>query len=262
MQSLRVLRASVVNVGLWFVVLLIPNLAEAGGFVAVPAARLCVPGEEHTYDVLWGVIPLGVLRARCDEKVVVNGNPAFHISVYADSHPWLLFLSLHELFESWIDASEVFCRKEIAHIDIGSDKSTETYTFDCGRKKLHYDLRPVGKPMEEGDVDMTCPSQDLVSFAYVARALSFTPGVWEASLSTLVHAEMKETVLRSAGIRQTVKVAGGDRPAVLVTGDARYKTPEGFTGRFRIWLSDDDLRIPLRGQLKIVLGWITIEYVR
>lgn len=222
-------------------------------------SAVCIPGEEHIYEVRWGVIPLGILRARTDNRLPFGEASAYRVAVYADSHPWLIFLTLHELYESWIDADEVFCRKEIAHLEIGAEQSLETYDFRYGPRKLHYLLEPVGKEREEGDVDLPGRSQDIVSFAFFLRAMAHAKPPWEATVSTLVHAEMKPTFLRCNGTREEIVIGEKHYRALRIDGEARYKTPEGFSGRFVVWVADDATRLPLRAQMKIFVGWITVE---
>lgn len=64
---------------------------------------------------------------------------------------------------------------------------------------------------------------------------------------------------------QSAAFPGDDIHAYLVEGNAHFSGPFGFSGRFRAWFKDDELRIPLEARVHIFLGSVRVrltEYER
>ena len=59
-------------------------------------------GEELTYKVSWGFIRLGTLHLSIEDTVKIDGTPTYFTKLKLDSNPWLFFVNMHSVFESYL----------------------------------------------------------------------------------------------------------------------------------------------------------------
>ena len=62
-------------------------------------------GEDLTYVVKYAFFNLGEVRFKVLEKTKINNTSVYKTIAYIDSYPDLPFVSLHQVYESYIDSS-------------------------------------------------------------------------------------------------------------------------------------------------------------
>ena len=64
-----------------------------------------VVGEDLTYVVKYAFLRLGEVRIRVTEKLNLRNTPVYKTIANIDSYPDLPFVSIHQVYESYIDSS-------------------------------------------------------------------------------------------------------------------------------------------------------------
>ena len=62
-------------------------------------------GEDLTYVVKYAFLNLGEIRFKVVGKEIINGIPVFKTVAYIDSYEGLPFVTIHQVYESFIDSS-------------------------------------------------------------------------------------------------------------------------------------------------------------
>ena len=73
------------------------------------------PGEELTYRVSYLNVTLGTIRTLTEQATTFNGQRAYKVKVFIDSHPNIPFVSLHSVYESWMDATATYSMQFVAN---------------------------------------------------------------------------------------------------------------------------------------------------
>ena len=84
-------------------------------------------GEDLTYVVKYAFFNLGEVRIKVLEKTKINNTTVYKTIAHIDSYPDLPIVSLHQIYESYIDSS-LFPLKFFAEI-LGDDTVFVEYNF-------------------------------------------------------------------------------------------------------------------------------------
>ncbi len=94
-----------------YVTILILNIStysqlnqDNGSYQPTQDEKLFV-GEDLTYVVKYAFFNLGEVRFKVLEKTKINNISVYKTIAYIDSYPDLPFVSLHQVYESYIDSS-------------------------------------------------------------------------------------------------------------------------------------------------------------
>jgi hypothetical protein len=174
--------------------------------------------------------------------------------------PGLLGLKVRDSFSSAVNADDLGL--EISTRQVEDNKTHREYRSIINREKGLLTFTEIDRTRAEAEPktrDRACPFwvQDVLSSLYFIR----TQELKEGSVIPIPLSDMGETYNIEAAVlkREEVKIAAGKFKAVQL--DARI-----FNGRFTkkagellIWISDDDLRLPLLAKLKTSGYSATVE---
>ena len=112
-------------------------------------------------------------------------------------------------------------------------------------------------------LNKTIPLEDQLydgaTLLYLIRRWSLSTGI-----DTVRHIDdgnIERIILDVQGPRGSVrsKELGGKIDMVFMEGRLLSKGMAGLTGQFKIWLSGDDRRVPLRAEVRMLIGTVTLS---
>jgi hypothetical protein len=222
-------------------------------------ARPFESGEVLRYKVKWHFIRLGTLLLT-QQLVDSLGSSNFLVSLHGESAKGLPLIDV--LFH-------------VQSVLLPDDVASRHFTRDTGEKEkslliYHYDAESkyiVKKEWENGrliEFDSTAYDglyYDAVGVFMIIRCLAGSGRT--VALPTIMHGKVERTRLEFREDVEEIEVEAVDHPlrARRVDGKAEWvnESAAGMKGSFRGWISDDEAAIPLRAELEISLGSITLE---
>ncbi len=218
------------------------------------------PGEELTYRVSYLNITLGTIRTVTEQTTTLNGQKAYKVKVFIDSHPNIPFVSLHSVYESWMDATATYSMQFIANTEVDNKQwEVDKYLFDYSNKKLLMEKYRDSKIVKSRWFDIKKRYNDGSSLLFAARSLLLSKK--SLRMPTVIMEDTVNTVVNFNGKQEPVSIDAVQYPikSVYLNGEANWTGIYGLSGRFEGWFSDDEARIPVKAKMKVYVGSVTIE---
>jgi hypothetical protein len=211
--------------------------------------------ERLVYDLKWSFIKAGTATLSIERTV----NGKLRITSTAVSADWIsVFYPVKDMIESIVEgeppwSSETYRLKtrEGRH---RKDKEVRFYPEEG--KAIYIDKRKNKVIEKEVPRDVNDP----LSAFYRVRALDLVPG--NSSHVTVFDSKRVYEVEVKVLKKERVKVPAGKFDTILIKP---LLTSEGIfarKGEIRIWLTDDERKIPVRLKSKVKIGHIDAELVR
>jgi len=221
---------------------------------------MMVVGEELTYRVSYLNVTLGTVRTVVEPYTQLNGRKVAKVKIYIDSHPNIPFVSLHSIYESWIDTTITYTHKFNANTLVEDNKwEFDQYLFDYAGKKATIEKWKNKEKVSSNVIDLPKRYNDGSSILFAARALLYSGKSYK--IPTVIMEKPVSTVVNFAGTKGTTEIDACSYPinTVYLNGDANWTGVYGLTGRFEGWFADDDSRIPVLAKMNVYVGSVTIE---
>lgn len=217
------------------------------------------PGEDLTYRVSYLNITLGTIRTVTEPTTTLNGKKAYKVKVFIDSHPNIPFVSLHSIYESWMDASATYSMQFVANTEVEKQWEVDKYLFDYSNKKLLMEKYRESKIVKSRWFDIKKRYNDGSSLLFAARSLLKSKK--SLRLPTVIMEDTVNTVVNFNGKQESVSIDAVEYPikSLYLNGEANWTGIYGLSGRFEGWFSDDEARIPVKAKMKVYVGSVTIE---
>ena len=209
-------------------------------------------GEKLIYSVRYGFIPAGTAEISVDASREMFGREILHTKLLVkslESFDWIY--SVRTTYESYIDKLGLFPWRFALHIRESKFKADFSAFFDQRRGKAI---------TSEGKYDIPLYAQDVVSAFYYARTLDYS-GMEKGDKITLVNF-YNDSVHNLDVIylgKETVSVESGTFDCIvvepLVTEGGFFKSE----GNIMLFMTDDDLKIPVQVKIKVIIGALTVE---
>jgi hypothetical protein len=189
-------------------------------------------GEQLTYQVKYGRIPIG----RASMTVVgiedVRGRPSYHVAFKIDGG--LPGLQVHDSYESWLDTATLASRRHVQEI------REVRY-----RRTTRYEIYPEERKYRENDEDSLHASVasplDEGSFVYFIRTVRVPVGQTR-EFHQYFKPDRNPVIIRAIR-RDTVEVPSGRYPTVVVRPTIRARGIFAEDGEAELWISDDAHRM-------------------
>ncbi len=236
-----------------------------GLFASVLSARaqLLQVGEELEYDVSFLGISLGRIRIVTEDTLYLSGKPVVKVASFMQSHPAIPFLSLLGVFRSWLDTSAAFTYRFEGWVREGDKpEGYGKYEFDYQRRSLYAEEWEGGQLLIRRTFPIRARLNDGLSILFAARRFARSGKSYR--FPTVVRADTTETVIHFTSRREAVRVDALPYPVqtVYFHGRANWTGIYGLTGAFQAWFSDDEARVPIRAQMRVYVGNVTIQLIR
>ena len=211
-----------------------------------------IVGEKLTFDVNYGFVTAGIAVMQIPKLKRISGRDVFHVTFRVNTVPSFdFFFKVRDRYETYIDYDGLFPWRFEQHIREGSFSRDFSAFFD--------QRRGLAKT-SEGSYEIPIYVNDIVSAFYFARTLTYdTLKVGDRfhmqnfykdkvyPLDVVYHG--KERISVEAGTFDCIII----EPLVLEGG--LFKSE----GNIIVWLSDDDLKIPVKVKTKVIVGSIDAE---
>ncbi|MEO8166978.1 MAG: DUF3108 domain-containing protein [bacterium] len=229
---------------------------------SVPQSHVFVDGEELTYNVRYYNFDLGQVRIKTLKRIENGKSVSYQTIAYIDSYKKVPLANLHAVFESLIDTA--------VYSQSFSGKALDGDSWAFGRYKFDYSAKRVF--MESGRRDtivhrrdtlvLDSKMQDGLSLFFYARDRLFS-GKRE-NIPAVVQEKKVNTYINFSGKRKSVELDFVEYPVDVVgfDGTMEFTGIFGLTGDFEGWFSNDDARVPIVAQMKVILGSVTIELMQ
>ncbi len=235
------------------------GLPAHGAEAPVPPSSALSPvlaGEKLTYDLAWTKVKAGTAVMSVEAVEPVDQHPMLKLLTTAQSSPFITkFYPVNNRVESWIDADSLLPQRMQFQRREGKRKNDFQYTFRQAEGKV-----TAVKDGQAAELEMAVGTQDAISCLYFARAtMSLIPG---ASSFLNVHHDKKNYTLeiRVEGIER-LEGAWGVKEAVRLLVVMPFQGIFLNEGNVRVWLSNDERRLPLLMKAKVIIGSVTATLV-
>lgn len=207
-------------------------------------------GEYLEFGVSYGIIPAGTAVMQIPEVIEYNGIKCYKIISTAHSNAFIsTFYKVEDTVITYVDYNGIFTHYFRKRLREGGYRTEKVTYFD---QRQH--LAITG----EDTIPTYSFVQDIFSSFYYARTQEIKPGV---DIFVDNHTDRKNYPLKIViHGRKTIKVPAGEFDCIIVEPVMRAEGIFKAKGRIKIWLTDDQYKIPVKMQTEVFfLGSVTAK---
>ncbi|MFH1904061.1 MAG: DUF3108 domain-containing protein [bacterium] len=223
--------------------------------VTAHAQAVFVEGEKFEYKISWLKIKAGNGSLELSEILDIEDREVLHIKARGDSIGLVsIICKIRDRMESYIDKEKQYSLKCIKDFREGFYKKKETTRFDQEKHVAYVN----GKTIE-----ILPEAKDPFACLYYIRAQKLVVG---ETVSLNAYDNRKNHRLRVNVLKkETIEVGKNTYETILISPVLEGLNLEGVLevegSKIKVWLTDDERRIPVRVQMKITFGSIVVELV-
>lgn len=220
-------------------------------------ARLPVFPESLVFDVSWGILSVGQATLAVEDVVDFAGRPAYHVVSRAASNRFCdAFYKVRDLNESWIDAATLHSLGYSKKLREGHFFRDEWVLYDGKGRWLSKTVnRDASFSWKAGTSPVLV--QDVLSSVYFTRTRELKAG---AEIVLDVNTRENWPLVVKVIKKERVKVPAGTFDAWLVEPMMRREGIFIQKGkRLRLWLTDDERRVPVLMKVEVFFGHVTAK---
>lgn len=214
-----------------------------------PASRVAFgPGEKLLFSIQYGLITAGEATLEIDAAIKVRQDrPTYHIvSNAASNSVFSTFFKVRDRVESFMDTLHLHSVRFEKHLREGDYRKDLLILFDQETHRVTID--------GERTCDVEPHVQDILSSLYYVRTLPLEVG---SSVYVPNHDNGKNYPLEvRVEARERVSVDAGTFDCLVIEpillGEAVFKQ----NGRIKVWVTDDELHLPVLLKSKVFVGAI------
>lgn len=201
-------------------------------------------GEYLLFAIQYGLIYAGDATLEVRSDAVLNGRTTYHlVSVARTNKTFDVVFKVRDRHESFMDKEHLYSLRFEKHIREGNFRRDKEVDFDQLNHLAIYPDREVGIPPN---------TQDFISALYYVRTIPLQPGqaVWMPNHSDGKNFPIFVKALR----RERIKVQAGEFDCLVIEPVLETSAIFENTGKLTIWLTDDNVRMPVLMRSKVVVG--------
>ncbi len=209
-------------------------------------------GEKLTFDVKYGFVTAGIATMQVPAIKRISGRDAYHVTFEVNTVPSFdLFYRVRDRYETYIDKEGLFPWRFEQHIREGS------YSRDFA---AFFDQRKGKAKTSEGEYDIPLYVHDIVSAFYFARTLDYSDMQVgdRVQLENFYKDKVHDLDVKYHG-KETITVPAGRFDCIIVEPLVREGGLFKSEGNIIVWLTDDDIKMPVRVKTKVVVGAIDAD---
>ncbi|NLT52268.1 MAG: DUF3108 domain-containing protein [Ignavibacteria bacterium] len=209
-------------------------------------------GEKLTFDVNYGFVTAGVATMEIPKIKKISGREAYNVTFMVNTVPSFdIFYKVRDRYESYIDVEGLFPWRFEQHIREGGFSRDFSAFFD--------QRKGIAKTTE-GKHEIPAYVNDIISAFYLARTFDYS----KLKIGDKFHLEnfYKDKVYPLDVVylgKETITVEAGTFNCVIVEPLVREGGLFKNEGNIVVWLTDDDLKIPVKVKTKVIIGSIDAE---
>ncbi len=257
----RRLRAAVSAVAAVSLLMAVAVSARPGGADRAPAlgpgGQIAVPpfgvGERLTFEIKYGFVSAGAAVLGIPEITRERGRDCYHIVSVAESNAFFsIFFPVRDVVESLLDTRELVSLKFEKRLSEGDFRAHDLVIFDHDR---HVAIYPGSGKTRDRLVPLSLDAQDILSSLYYVRMVDLEVG---RSIFIENHADKKNYPLEIRVLgRERVDVPAGTFDCLIVEPIMRTAGLFRHKGSLKIWLTDDEYRVPVLMRSKVMIGSVS-----
>jgi len=208
-------------------------------------------GERLEFSVGYGMIKAGSAVMEIPEIVKFSGKKCYHIISTAKSNKFFsVFFKVDDRVESFMDVHELYSLRLDKHLREGKFKADISMLFDQENHLAIYNN-------SKDTFSVPAYVQDVLSAFYFVRTQDLKVG---QSIFVDNHADKKNYPLEVKVLRkERVKVPAGTFNCVVVEPILKASGIFQQKGNLTVWLTDDQVKMPVLMKSKVVIGSISTE---
>jgi hypothetical protein len=209
-------------------------------------------GEKLTFDVKYGFVKAGVATMEVPRMKKISGRDVYQVTFQVASVPsfdW--FYKVRDRYETYLDAEGLFPWRFEQHIREGG------YSRDFS---AFFDQRSGKAKTSQGEYNIPKYVNDIVSAFYLARTYDFSrmkPGS-RIHLQNFYNDKVYPLDVVYHGTEQ-IKVSAGTFNCFIVEPLVQEGGLFKSEGNILVWLSNDELKVPVKVKTKVIVGSIDAE---
>jgi len=209
-------------------------------------------GEKLRFDVTYGFVTAGIAEFAITKMSKIAGRDVMNVSFNVNSVPAFdPFYKVRDHYETYIDAEGIFPWRFEQHIREGG------YSRDFS---AFFDQRKGNAKTSEGSYQIPKYVNDIVSAFYLARTFDYS----KMKEGDRIHLEnfYKDKVYPLDVVfrgRERVSVSAGKFDCIILEPMVQEGGLFKSEGSLIVWLTDDELKIPVKVKTKIIIGSIDAE---
>ncbi|TDS15740.1 DUF3108 domain-containing protein [Sphingobacterium paludis] len=211
-------------------------------------------GEKLTYKLRYGVISAATGTLKVEKSKLRFSNPnAYHLSAFGQtSGAFSVFYTVKNQYDSYIDGDNYLPYLYTEDIHEGSYTRKEYATFDHRNKKVSGKKGTFTSP--------TSQFFDLLSAYYFSRNLdlsSLKKGD-TFKISYFLNDEVSQLGIKYIGIEK-IKTSLGTLECIKLSPEIKSGRIFKKDSQLFLWVTNDGNRIPVKAQVEILIGSVTME---
>lgn len=204
-------------------------------------------GEKLTFDLKYGFVTAGISVMQVEDIRKIFGRDTYHITFSVNSVPsfdWIY--KVRDRYETYLDVKGIFPWRFEQHIREGSFSRDLSAFFDQKHGKAK---------TTQGTYDIPKYVNDIVSAFYLARTFDYS----KMKKGDLVHLfnfykdKAYGLDIKFLG-REVIDTPAGKFNSIIVEPVIKEGGLFKSEGSIYVWLSDDQVKIPVRVKTKVVVG--------
>ncbi|MGB7061705.1 MAG: DUF3108 domain-containing protein [Candidatus Zixiibacteriota bacterium] len=229
------------------------RLPEEREFKRVVSNRAFGVGERLEFSVGYGVIKAGTAVMEIPDIAKLDGRRCYHIVSTARSNKFFsVFFRVDDRVESFMDIYGLYSLRYDKHLREGKFRTDVSMVFDQANNLAIYD---AGKDTFE----VAEYVQDVLSAFYFVRTQELTVG---RSIFVDNHTDRKNYPLEVKVLRkERIKVEAGEFDCLVVEPILQTGGIFEQKGSLTVWLTDDEVKMPVLMKSKVVIGSISTELI-
>ena len=209
-------------------------------------------GEVLRFDVKYGFVTAGIAEYSIPKITRLAGREVYNVSFNVNSVPAFdPFYKVRDHYETFIDVEGLFPWRFEQHIREGG------YSRDFS---AFFDQRKGVAKTSEGSYEIPPNVNDIVSAFYLARTFDYS----KMKEGDKVHLENfykdktypLDVVFKG---KERISVAAGTFDCIILEPMVREGGLFKSDGSIVVWLTDDELKIPVKVKTKVLIGSIDAE---
>ncbi|MCX7876136.1 MAG: DUF3108 domain-containing protein [Melioribacteraceae bacterium] len=209
-------------------------------------------GEKLTFDVNYGFITAGIAEYNIPKIINLNGREVYKITFGVNTvAAFDVLYKVRDRYETYLDKEGLFPWRFEQHIREGNYSRDFSAFFDQKNKKAK---------TSGGTYDIPLYVNDIVSAFYLVRTFDFS----NFKIGDKIHLEnfYKDKTYPLDVVykgRETVSVKAGTFDCIILEPEIKEGGLFKSEGNVVIWLTNDELKIPVKVKTKIIIGSIDAE---
>lgn len=206
-------------------------------------------GEKLTFNLNYGFVTAGVAVMEIPRIKRISGREAYHVTFEVNSVPSFdMFYKVRDRYETYMDVEGLFPWRFEQHIREGG------YTRDFS---AFFDQRKGIAKTSEGEYEIPIYVNDIVSAFYYARTFDYSDMKENdlVNLQNFYKDRVYDLDVKYHG-KETIEVPAGKFDCIIVEPLVKEGGLFKHEGNIIVWLTDDELKLPVKVRTKIIIGYV------